>query len=536
MSDKKIFAAYHSLKQTAFLYNVKFLAFWATLTAIEKLFLRSNAEMKRVLLDKNPDLLVGKANRNNLLNTRVTASDFVRTQKNRCWIGGRGSGKTNTIGKLLHQMFMQLPRGICGFASLSFRHIETNLLPEIWDALTALKLVAGVHYVYGKVPPKHWAKPYRKVEDYTYAITFINGFTVVLFSNEAAQVSRGISLDAIIGDEVAFFKPDFWNKKLLPTVRANKFKKIAKSPLHWGKFIFTSAPDTLEGQWVFHNEILAKQEKKEYFYIESTPLDNLDVLPSDYVDILRNSMTKLEFDIEVMNKRLEQLPNPFYPMFNEKQHIYECGYSIQAGKAVYDDYNPDKALEITIDKNASFTSLVVSQENSKSLDFINELWVKWDTVAALCDKFSDEYKHHSKRTVQIFGDRNLYEVEPKTGRTYVDIITTTLSNKGWAVVNNIDPANIEHSHKFTVINHALKGLGKKAVRINKHTCKNLRLSILSAPCLDEYKKDKRSEKQDIDQEKATHLSDCFDYRCYPLFVGSTFSQDTATQSAGIAFL
>jgi DNA-binding ferritin-like protein (Dps family) len=535
--NNKVLKSYHNLKQQAFLYNVKFLAFWALFSALEKLFLRSDAQMKRALLEKNPELLVGKKNRNNLLNTRITNSNFIRTQKNRCWIGGRGSAKTNTIGKLLHQMFQQLPRGICGFASLSFRHIETNLLPEIWSALDDLKIYRGQHYVYGVQPPKHWKRPYRKVEDYTYAISFINGFTVILFSNESGQVARGISIDALIGDEVAFFRPDFWSKKLLPTVRANKYKKIAKSPLHWGKFIFSSAPDTLEGQWIFNNELLAKQYPKEYFYIESTPLDNLDVLPADYVDNLRNSMTKIEFDIEVMNKRLEQLPNPFYPMFSEKQHVYECGYTIQAGKAVYDDYNPNKHLEISIDKNAAFTSLVVSQENSKSLDFVNEMWVKWDTVAALMEKFADEYKDHAKKTVHIYGDRNLYEVEINTGRTFVDIITTTLSNKGWIVVNNIAPANIEHSHKFTVVNHALKGLAKKAIRINKHSCKNLRLSILSTPCLDEYKKDKRSEKQNIEQEKATHLGDCFDYRCYPLFVSSTFAQEEATTAvAGITFM
>jgi DNA-binding ferritin-like protein (Dps family) len=49
------------------------------------------------------------------------------------------------------------------------------------------------------------------------------------------------------------------------------------------------------------------------------------VLGEKYLRDLRNGMTPLEWDVEVMNKRLNKLPNSFYTSFNEEGHgVWTC--------------------------------------------------------------------------------------------------------------------------------------------------------------------------------------------------------------------
>jgi hypothetical protein len=92
-------------------------------------------------------------------------------------------------------------------------------------------------------------------------------------------------------------------------------------------------------------------------------------------------------------------------------------------------------------------------------------------------------------------------------------IEDVFKKRGWDVemmpLNNY-PA---HQHKHRVINAMLSENNPRltTVAINGNTCPFLIKSILNTPILPNFEKDKRSEKQAIAQEYATHLSDCFDY-------------------------
>lgn len=525
---------YHNLKQIAFLYSVKFLLWWQKFTKEEKKYLKLPPSEKKLLLHSQPELKntlfarFPEPERVKLFKRNVKKREFYRKQKKRTWIGGRGSAKTNTIGKLIRQLFAELPGGIAGLAALTFTHIENNILPEVFFALNSEGIFENKHFVYGHKPPKTWKQPIRQVKDYTHVISFNNGFCIALLSEYNPKVNRGISLDALIVDEAGFAKPDWIRKVLLPTVRANRYSKIAKSPLHWGRFMFTSAPDTLEGQFIYEYEELAKKNPDEYFYIESTPYDNLDALPPNYIQDLQNTLTQVEFDVEVMNKRLQKLPNAFYPSYDEKVHLHEpYGYRETRRKdgnliKSHLDYNENKIIEISLDRNAKFSCMTISQMHGKDCWFINVMWVKFQTIYKLIENFCEQYKDHKERNLHLYGDRNLYEVDKTTGIRYIDTIISKLAShkKKWIVHNKVSPQNLEHSIKHLVIN---TGLEEKLpsipkIRINRLTCRALHLSIANAPILDDFHKNKESERKNIEQEKATHLSDAFDYRIYPLFV------------------
>ena len=85
------------------------------------------------------------------------------------------------------------------------------------------------------------------------------------------------------------------------------------------------------------------------------------------------------------------------------------------------------------------------------------------------------------------------------------------------VKDRLDPF---HAMKHFVINKILEenNPALPRVRINKMKCKDVIISIQAAPATGDFQKDKSSERdKTLPQEKATHLSDCFDNWIYPKY-------------------
>lgn len=520
---------YYNEKQKNFLYDKQFGEIWGNFTPEQQNYLLSPWKEKQEIFGKNPNLFHGVSGRSHWERTTVKPSDFLRKQEYCIWVAGRGSGKTNTIGKTIALMFMNLPKATCAFASISYTQVETNILPEVWQCLSDYELVEGIHYVYGEPPPKEWEKPYRKVEDYKHAISFLNGFCVVIYSAQAGDKPRGASVDCCIVDEAAFIDKSFITKVLFPTVRANALnEKLRSNPLHWKKFIFTSAGYEQSQQWIWEYESMAKQSPEIYYFESSTPVDNIDVLPPNYIDRLKENMTELEFDVEVMNKKINTVDNPFYPKFSEDKHVHYPSFKVVNGKNIYNDYNPKQSICISIDKNNAICSATIYQDKAHSFDMINNIWVKYQTITDLIELFCDTYKDQENKRIKVYGDRNLYDIEPKTGNSYVALIKTLLIKNGWGVSIEVDASNMEHSIRYFVVNYALSFANiQKPIRMNGYTCEAAIISIRNTASRDD-KKDKRSERDSkMPQEYATHLSDTFDYIVTPTYANSAYEKTKA---------
>jgi len=255
---------------------------------------------------------------------------------------------------------------------------------------------------------------------------------------------------------------------------------------------------------------------------------------------LRNGMTPLEWDVEVMNKRLTKLPNSFYPAFNEEKHGVWKTYSYQHDEATGltlpsdNDRDPTRLLELSFDFNAAFTSLIVCQEHGNEFRCVDALWVKQSETSvldALIDKFCDEYEGHRKKELLLYGDRNGNNKQANSSLTYYQQIQQKLQQRGWAstlMVQGLDP---NHLLKHNAINELLAETNPRlpVIRINRNKCKFLIISIQRSPIKPDWTKDKKSESSSIDQERATHLSDCFDNIVYRKY-GHLFGQaDTPYQ-------
>ena len=478
----------------------------------------------------------------------VTTESFLRKQKKRWWTGGRGSGKTNTIGKLVAQLFFNLPRALFNLVSISFTQLESDVLPEIRNSLLQMGILEGVHWQYGKntIPKEwldkngHWNGSYYEPEKLNHCLIFCNGFTIEFRSAEQAQKStRGGNIDGLLIDEAAFLDPAFIRKMMI-RVRANGDKLIANNPLHWLIAGFSSAPTTLAGQWLWEKEEEAELNPLDVFFIKSTAFDNLMGLGGlvkglAYIQNLYNELTRAEYLVEVLNHQLAKPENTFYPTYSEQRHAQEVELNSQGN---YKDYDPKLPIHISFDFNKAFMCCVVAQHDTKTneLRIIDKLFVKWREIDDLVEKFCQKYKAHSFKSVYIYGDPNGFKkVDQLSDKSYYDLIVDTFKVQKWNTQVKAINSNINHDLKFLVIKRVLAEMNPHTtrVRINKRTCKALITSILLAPRTIEGKKDKSSEKMTKanrdKQERATHLSDAFDYLIYVFYAAAILLNMSSTQ-------
>jgi hypothetical protein len=454
--------------------------------------------------------------------------------------GGRGCGKTNVLMRLVAESAFELPRAKMGLASMTFRHVQDVVLSQSRKVFAEYglheydsKTRPWGHYVLNRRPPEGWWHPWEGVNTYDNCVSFKNGYTVVFLSADRPDTARGLNLDQLLMDESFKLKESFYNTVLRKTVRANKYlykdprpgRKGHNHPLHWLIADFTSAAWTPEQQWIYKTEELMKKNPKKYFFMESTPYDNLMNLPGDWIESEREaSDSELTFEIEVLNRRVEKLENAYYPALSFSKHVYSDFYEYEFDKEnrLYKDkrkdYDPWKPIESSLDFNARFTCQVIAQDHGKELRFIDNLFVKRaDTtlVEELAHKFCEKYKHHLKKVLYLYGDNSGKKGDPGRNKTHYQLYKKVLMDNGWRVVDCVQNSYPPYKIRYRVVNTVLseKFSHVPRIRINEQDCKSLLISLKHTPLIgDNFEKDKRSEDNiNLDQQYATHLSDAFDY-------------------------
>ncbi|MDJ1468163.1 hypothetical protein [Xanthocytophaga flava] len=451
------------------------------------------------------------------------------TAKRKTFVGGRGSGKTTTLGFESYLCYEHLPRAKFFLAGLTYNQILNKTLPAMEDAWKSLGLLpydhrlrAG-HYVIGRRPPDYWPIPFHAPKKYDTVISFINGFAIEMLSLDRADTARGGSFDGGFCDESGLIKHEVISKVLQPSIRGNihRFSHY----MHQKLCDFTSVPWMASGQWVFETQEHAKTYPDQFHFVESTAYDNIHVLGERYIQNLKLQLPDLDFRVEVMNERINKLPNCFYPAFQEGRHLYYESFTYDYDKLTglthvsHSDVNAKKPLDVSFDFNADFTCCIIGQEHGMEYRIVNALYVKHsDTnlVDALLDKLLDTYKDHPTQRINIYGDRNGNERSAGSNQTFYEQIMDKLRKHGWSWTMNVINSYPSHQLKHRVLNAILAETNTRLprVRINQNTCKFLILSIQNSPIKTDWKKDKKDESRPIDQERATHFSDTFDYLIY----------------------
>ena len=451
-------------------------------------------------------------------------------QRRKVFLAGRGAGKTTVAGFHLLDCGAHLPRAKFFLLGITYNQVQSILLPPMMQAWEIRNVFENKHYVVGKKPPDNFKTPFQPVMNFENVITFFNGFTIVILSFDRQNANRGSNFDGGVVDEAVLINKERYDKEIKPTIRGNIYN-FPDSHYHHSELLLSSQSWTVSGDWFPDLEFEAITNPEETFFIEANAYDNIDTLGEKYINNLEKDLPLLIFQVEVLNQRRKKLPNCFYDEFTEEKHCYFNTYNydynesgLLVTKTDSTDYNKDLPLEISFDFNAAFNSCIIAQEVIKGKDIearvINNLFVKNKVIKYLVDLIIQQYQGH-KNILLIWGDRNGNNRQADSELTFYEQIQKQLKEAGFItrlmVKERLDPY---HALKHTVINTLLAEANSNfpRIRLNQNKCKATILSIQSAPITQDFKKDKRSEQvQGLSQEKATHLSDCFDNWLYPKY-------------------
>lgn len=338
---------------------------------------------------------------------------------------GRGAAKTSGIHAWDQRRKMLLmPRSKGIFLLSTYQQGLTRILPSLIRGLERMGIYKDLHYVVGTRPDKKlgFKEAYEPPLDYRHAITFYNGRTVMLVSQDIQGSANGINCDDISSDEVKYIDYKQYLDEVLPTMRANE-SVFAHLPCHWSIKMTTSMPTAADGKWILdiidraklgknaariqliESYLFDKLElqsllqkavhasdklklKKEIQKIEdkiqplrfgtvytqeSSSLENLSVLTEKYIRRMHKIMDKHTFNTEILNKRPESVQGCFYPNLDLERHTYphafnnnylhDLGFDFKAARretCLQDaDCIPNEPLRLSIDWGANINSMTI---------------------------------------------------------------------------------------------------------------------------------------------------------------------------------
>lgn len=468
---------------------------------------------------------------NNFKLNNVQLVTKLSTARHKVLVAGRGVGKTTMIAEELLDLLRIFPRGKAGLIGMTYYHIKTKSMPVIIKHWEKRGFIKDVHYFVGRKPPKNWKWPeaYMPPLDYTHSIIFWNGFTIEFISMDRPEVARSGNYDFQIGDEAAKISAESLQSDIMPARRGNLdvFGHINK---HLGSFFCTTHALSIEGEWVYKYEDLAKQDAN-YFYLEASAIANKANLGDAFFNDNARMMSKALYDLEILNIRPLIKSDSFYPKFNYETHTYVPEYNynlLDSNPDVEDsrkdlDCNTNQALDLSFDFGSKINCAVIGQQ--KSIDeyrLINNIFLLAPQIISdLVAKFINYYRHHQNKTVFLYGGSDgARRTDYDSLHTYYDKIIDQLAANGWKCIQMYDNKEIDHKEKFIFFTELYSNTNPAlpSIQMNQENFKEGIISIRNAPLKKtEIKKDKSSEKKDIEQWQATHLSDAKDNLLYHKF-------------------
>ena len=454
---------------------------------------------------------------------KVQEKFLLAKQQFKMLVGGRGLGKTSIIAFLIFLYLKRMPRAKGFFVSSTYNQLLTKTMPAIiqrWEDLGIKEHSddAPGHYVIGKRPPRHWAKPYSPPKKFDNVISFWNGLCIELISMDRPLKQKGGSYDFGIGDEIELVPEDHINSVMMPSIRGNLHK--FDSYLHHQFSMFCNMPKSASGDWVLKYKDRMEQYPEKFYYLEGTAYDNIEVLGESYIENLRLTLSYQQFQLQVMNERITKLPDAFYHELDRDKHGYKPSYNY--GNSVNgivvkgsDAIDPKKPIDISVDFGGWFNGLVAFQKRGREERMVDCQWVgKGVGIQRMVDNFCIKHTDHKRKHVTIWGEPRGHDPQP-TGFSHYETLKKRFEKNGWSCsIEATWGLADDHEERFNFINDVLKEEDQSLplFRVNIDTCEAPFVSMEGAQTKPDGKKDKKNEKdRTFPQEYATHFSDMVDY-------------------------
>ncbi|MDB4919843.1 hypothetical protein [Mucilaginibacter sp.] len=496
-------------------------------------------------------------------------------------VWARGTGKTEgpIAFRSIHNANV-MPRGATGMVAATYMQILTRTLPPLEKAWQRYGYMPDVHYWVGKYPPKNLKikKAIYHPRSPEHCVFWWNGHVRHFMSLDRPGLANGKTVDSIDGDEARFMNFQRYLDDIAPTNRGNReiFGHLAE---HHAVTFCTDMPEDQSGKWILDKEkevnkrliteilniqlayndieteyylprttkprrIYLARKLKDYayclnelrkgsvFYSEATSLENIAVLGEEQFKQWRRELKPNVYERAILNKRIIQVEQGFYPQLNLEKHTYDAfDYSyidnaimpIRANQFVQDsrcdaDVNKSRPLDIAFDSNGYFNCMCIGQETPKEYRVLNALFIKEpDLLKYLCNKFTEYYRHHPTKEVNFIYDHTFMGTDATRHHSFADEITKAITAKGWKVKRVYIGQQPGHDTRYRMWGTVLKEEDRRVhkVRLNKTNCSTLLVALQRAAVRQtakRFEKDKRDEARihTVPPEEATHFTDAFD--------------------------
>ena len=188
--------------------------------------------------------------------------------KNLCAEVGRGAGKSTEIfAERFVKISYDMPGSLLLLAAPTYVFIMDTIVPALVTYL-AKNYTRGLHYEYGKPPPKHFKTPHVEVERYQHTITFAWGTIVQFISVDRPESAIGKNAVHVFVDETLRMKEELFRERIIPALRSDK-GLFGGSPAYGGITLTSSTPnlETDHDWWMQYKEFENPEHTKELQYV-----------------------------------------------------------------------------------------------------------------------------------------------------------------------------------------------------------------------------------------------------------------------------
>lgn len=389
---------------------------------------------------------------------------------------GRGSGKTTEIlAPRIVRVSYDMKGSLMLLGGATYTFILETIVPSLITYLSK-NYVKGIHYEYGKRPPKHFLDPPTEIKKWEHSISFVWGTVIQFVSVDRPESSIGKSATHIFIDELLRISETNYIERLFPTLRGDR-QIYGKSPYFMGMTGFSSTPnfETDHDWWLSYehnmdkkkiNEIkyaayrvrtrkylllkaqqdknikaaekhqkfidkwsarLNTKRKGQTYYMKGSSFSNLLILGLDYMkNQYEGSKSNLDkFNLSILGIRPKQVRDRFVARF-EKKHVYEDSYrydKVNLYTLDGEQYQKTSRDLKYCDSNkpiiagwdpGHFMSIVFAQQHDRDLRIFKNMYViSPDQHEELALKINSFFKNHNRKTIYLHYDRAGNQRNPK---------------------------------------------------------------------------------------------------------------------------
>lgn len=406
-------------------------------------------------------------------------------------VAGRRTGKTDSIAApYALKMMQRMPGSTGGIVVPTFKHGLTNTLPGLFAAWERWGFKRGIHFVVGRQPPKSFAQPITRPDDWEQVISFYNGSLAVILSQDRKGAANSLTLSWLLVDEAKFIDPVRLHQETIPANGGIK-THFSRHSFNHAMLILSDMPQSKKGSWFLEYEkamnepqnlkiikaieagVLEQWRLKQKvldlrsrgvdppaylrghlrrldsninklrsiatYYREYSSVENVQLLGEQYLRDMKRDLTPLTFQTSIMCKKIGIARDGFYSSMKEGHKYNDSDFEYL--DTIGYDFNPE-AMDCRADRDLDrYSPICIGMDYNANINWI--VAGQPDERLGRLNILKSFYVKYERKIPALVGDFCRYYAHHAT-KTVVFYYDSTALGSNYAV-NSID-------FRFTIIN------------------------------------------------------------------------------------